>query len=278
MNGRSFWFALVVCATTGAGFAQDVSSRPGDPGEPRRSAQSSLEGSLENSLQSSLGLILGSLDALYPAFYPARYPVPYSTPTGTAEIMPRARTENGVYSGFTVGMADTWQSGLAYMFVTSPSGSFPIRQNPGVRVSYDDSRLWATSLPSFKGLQPSATVGFGTNEWLNGTEDKGIYLQLGIRPGYELKLPGGHPVVASLPVTVGLRSDYYESSGGGSSGFGYLDIGFAVSTPLSLAPERSGSWGVTASVNFLFLGDGQEALNGGDDLEVIGSITFGFDF
>jgi len=211
-------------------------------------------------------VILGSLDALYP------------DPTGTAEKTSLNRREDSAYSSLTVGMADNWRSGLAYMFLSSPTRSFPVRENAGVRVSYDDSGLWSTSLPSFTGLQPSATVGFETNEYRRGATDAGIYLQLGITPGYELRLPGDHPVVASMPVTLGIGSDYGDFARSSGSGFGYLDVGLAVSTPLSLLTEHFGSWGVTASVNFLFLGEGQEALNGGDDFEVIGSITFGFDF
>jgi len=81
-----------------------------------------------------------------------------------------------------------------------------------------------------------------------------------------------------LPVTLGFGSDYDDLAIGSSQMFGYLNVGLALSTPLSLIPERFGSWGVTASVDFLFLGGNQEAHNGGDDFEVIGSITFGFDF
>lgn len=271
MQGWSLWFGLVLCALAGGVVSQEARLRlVNDQEEPRAFGTFSASSSLEHPLEA----ILGSLDVLDPALDPALDPVP----TVTTQTTPLIRREDGVYSGLTVGLADNWQSGLAYMFLTSPSRTFPNRENPGVRVSYDDSRMWSSSFPSFKGLQPSATVGFETSEYLRRAADTGVYLQVGIKPGYELKLPGDHPLVASLPVTLGLGSDYNEFARTSNRGFGYLDVGLAVSTPLSLLPERFGSWGVTAAVNFLFLSAGQEALNGGDDFEVIGSITFGFDF
>lgn len=215
------------------------------------------------SKNTSLDAVLGSLDALGAGF------------------SLRMPGQEAVDSRLTVGMADSWQSGLAYRVLSCPHGSFPTRENAGVRIAYDDSRLWGTSFPSFTGLRPSATMGFETNDrWRDARAalDRGVYLQFGISPGYELQLPGKHPVVASLPVTLGLNSMYDEFARSTTPGFGYLDIGLTVSTPLSARSKHAGSWGLTAGVNFVFLGEGREAINGGDDFDVMASITLGFEF
>ncbi|MHC4516067.1 MAG: hypothetical protein ACYTGW_04000 [Planctomycetota bacterium] len=243
-----------MCTITGAGFSQQA-------------VESSDTGSGDT--LSALDFLLGGID------------VPYAEPVASDDLAlppPRAWDANDLSAGFTVEAAHRWQLGLAYTILTSPDGSFPAREDAGVCVSYDDSRFWAGSFPNFKGLQPCATVAFDRPDQVDGRSDKGIYLQVGINPGYEFTIAGDHPVVASLPVTLGLGADYDELALGSSQMFGYLNIGFALSTPLSLIPKRFGSWGVTTSVDFLFLGDGQEARNGGDDFEVIGSITFGFEF
>jgi hypothetical protein len=248
MSWRCFWWALVACVCC-SGIARAQGHQDDTP--------------LTDPLERSLDVMRGSLDALRPSY-----------PTF---LMPR---QESVESRFTVGMADNWESGLAYRFVSCPRGSFPSRENAGLRFSYDDSRFWETSFPSFTGLQPSATMGFEANDRWRRPMDTGLFLQLGIRPGYELELPGRHPVVASLPVTLGLNSEYDELARTRTSnpGFGFLDIGLAVSTPLSARSKHGSSWGLTAGVNFLFLGEGREVLNGGDDFEVIGSITLGFEF
>jgi hypothetical protein len=239
---------------TGAGFSQQA-------------VESSDTGS--DDTLSSLDFLFGSIDGLHVR----------PTDSGGLELPPpRAWNANDLSAGFNVEAAHRWQLGLAYTLLTSPDGSFPARKDAGVCFSYDDSRFWAGSFPNFKGLQPCATVAFDRHDEVDGRSDKGIYLQVGINPGYEFTLAGDHPIVASLPVTLGFGSDYDDLAIGSSQMFGYLNVGLALSTPLSLIPERFGSWGVTASVDFLFLGGNQEAHNGGDDFEVIGSITFGFDF
>ncbi len=219
---------------------------------------------------SSVGLSFGAFNALY------------SGATGTAGTgirWPSAWNENDIYAGLDVGIADNWQLRLAYTTFTSPSlKSFSRRKDAGVSVTYDDAGLWNEFLPSFTGLRPSATLALELREEPDGGLDKGVYFQLGINPGYEFKLAGDHPVIASVPITLGYGSDYYDLASSRENPFGYLDIGLALTTQLSLVPKDYGSWAVTASVGCMFLGDGPESRHGGDDIEVMASITFGIDF
>ena len=84
--------------------------------------------------------------------------------------------------------------------------------------------------------------------------------------------------MASVPITLGFGTDYYDLATSREDAFGYLDIGLALTTPLSFGHEDFGGWAVTASVGCLFLSDGPGSRHGGDDFEVMASISVGLDF
>jgi hypothetical protein len=108
----------------------------------------------------------------------------------------------------------------------------------------------------------------------DGGSNKGVYLQLGVEPGFTLIESENYPVSLSFPLTLGLSlSDYYQNSTGDDDTFGYFDLGVNLSEPLSFIPADYGSWEVFVKGDFLFLGDNLEAVNDGDSFEAIG--TFG---
>ena len=47
---------------------------------------------------------------------------------------------------------------------------------------------------------------------------------------------------------------------------------------MSFLHEDFGGWAVTASIGYLFLSDGPGSRHGGDDFEVMASISFGLEF
>ena len=78
-------------------------------------------------------------------------------------------------------------------------------------------------------------------------------------------------------MTLGLSlSNYYENAldsslpSGYNDTFGFFAIGAAVSVPLNM-PAAYGSWEVTGALHLLSLGGYLEALNDGDQVQVIGS-------
>ena len=81
----------------------------------------------------------------------------------------------------------------------------------------------------------------------------------------------------AVPVKVGLSlNDYYEGISGDET-FGFLTVGGVVTVPMTSAPSRFGSWNIHGGVEFLMLGDRNEAVFG-DSSHVIGSIGIGLSY
>ena len=81
----------------------------------------------------------------------------------------------------------------------------------------------------------------------------------------------------TMPVKVGLSlSDYYEGISGDET-FGFLSVAGVVTMPFTSAPAMFGSWNIHGGVEFLMLGDRNEAVFG-DSSHVIGSIGIGLSY
>jgi hypothetical protein len=81
----------------------------------------------------------------------------------------------------------------------------------------------------------------------------------------------------TVPVKVGLSlGDYYEGLIDDEA-FGLFSIGGVVTVPFTSAPTRFGSWNIHGGVEFLMLGDRNEAVFG-DSSHVIGSIGIGLSY
>ncbi len=106
----------------------------------------------------------------------------------------------------------------------------------------------------------------------DGGANEGTYLELGIGPGYTRSR-----VSLTVPIKVGLSlSDYYEGLNGDET-FGFFSVAGVVTVPLTSAPTRFGSWNIHGGVEFLMLGDRNEAVFG-DSSHVIGSIGIGLSY
>jgi hypothetical protein len=81
-------------------------------------------------------------------------------------------------------------------------------------------------------------------------------------------------VSMTVPVKVGLS--YYDGISGDET-FGFLSVAGAVAVPFTSAPTRFGSWNIHGGVEFLMLGDRNEAVFG-DSSHVIGSIGIGLSY
>ncbi|MCZ6767222.1 MAG: hypothetical protein O7D32_09870, partial [bacterium] len=144
------------------------------------------------------------------------------------------------------------------------------------------SGLFGGESSDFSGFQPAVMLAWelhGQSDGSRGGGDEGIYLQLGIEPAFNLFDDSNHPVSTSFPVVAGFGfSDYYEDTTGSDDFLGFVQGGVSLSTPLNFIPARMGSWAVSGGVAILFLGDNLEAINGGDNSEVIVSIGLGITF
>lgn len=181
--------------------------------------------------------------------------------------------ESDLYAGFTFSRGKLSLT-ASYTFLTSPSDAFQTVQELGFTLALDDSewmRAWS--------LKPYAMVSVETGS--NGSDgpdlDKGVYLELGIAPGFSFDV-GKTPVTLTFPASVGLSlSDYYQDAGGNDDALGFAQVGAKASIPLG-EPGRLGAWTLNAGVSMLFLGDHTKAFNNGDDTEVIGAIGLQWNF
>ena len=181
---------------------------------------------------------------------------------------PKFWYESDLYAGLAVGFADLFELGFSYILYTSPNGTFTDVGEFDISLSFDDS----TWLGPFA-LSPSATLAFEVDGQADGGADEGIYLELGIEPGFSLVENDQVSVEVSVPLTLGLSlSDYYEFGTGSDDTFGYFDAGVAINVGLGLVPEDFGSLSLTVAGHFLFLGDNLETANNGDFFKAIGAI------
>jgi hypothetical protein len=129
----------------------------------------------------------------------------------------------------------------------------------------------------FVGFAPSAAIAFETHNSAFGPEE-GIYLELGIAPTFMFFADGTFKDLSiATPVTVGLSIDDYYETATDNDTFGFVSAGLVGSMPLPV-PADYGAWTLSAGVQVLFLGDNLEALNNGDDTEIIGTLSLGVSY
>jgi hypothetical protein len=171
---------------------------------------------------------------------------------------------------FTLG-ATLWENvtlGLTYTAYTSPNDSFRTVQELAFGVSLNDSK-W---LGAFA-LNPSLLVAGEVSGQADAGSARGVYLQLGVNPGYTLAPKSDYPLTISLPVTLGLSgSDYYEFGTTQNPTFGYVQFGPVFSVALGFVPKSFGTWTVKGAAEFLFLGETLKPLNDNDVFKPIGRI------
>lgn len=163
---------------------------------------------------------------------------------------------------------------LAYTSYASPNDAFTSVEEFSLSFAYDDANLWGGTFA----LAPYLTLALETGDGqADGGADQGLFLAVGIEPSHTWENSPLGDVTFSLPIEAGFSlDDYYEGAAGDES-FGYLTAGIAASLPLP-APAGFGSWSLHAGVDFLLLGDSNEALNNNDDSEVIAHAGVTFEF
>ena len=183
-------------------------------------------------------------------------------------VDPKFWYESDLY--FTLA-ATLWENvtiGLTYTAYTSPNDSFRAVQELALGVSLNDSK-W---LGAFA-LNPSLLVAGEVDGQADAGRAHGVYLQLGLNPGYTLAPKSAYPLTISLPVTLGLSgSNYYEFGTTRNPGFGYVQFGPVFSVPVAFIPKSYGTWTVKGAVEFLFLGETLKPLNDNDVFKPIGRI------
>lgn len=188
---------------------------------------------------------------------------------GAGASDPKGWYEADVYATLAVELFKSLTFTTTWTAYTSPNNVFETVQEVAFGLALADAE-W---LGPFA-LNPYVLVAAETSGQADAGRHRGVYMEVGVTPGFGLFADGPVPLNVSFPVKVGLSlSDYYEFGTGHDSTFGFASGGIALAVPLTFVPKPFGAWEARSSVTFLGLGHQLRKLNDGDRFEVIG--TFG---
>ena len=153
-----------------------------------------------------------------------------------------------------------------YVVRHSPNGVFSTTEELQFLAEWDDSSRWEDS--EFGGLHPSVDLSFELTGGSDAGNDLGTYLGLSAR--HSFVLDDFTTIVA--PVTFGFSlGGYYENAAGTNNSFGFLSLGL-MGEMTEVLPAQYGPWVLTGGLEFLFLGNNAETINGNDGFEAILSL------
>jgi hypothetical protein len=176
--------------------------------------------------------------------------------------------ESDAYGGFKFSLLSKLETKLLYIAYTYPNGAFNTVQEVDAIFSLNDKDWLGTFA-----LYPTLTIAGEIDNTALGV-DKGWYYELGARPSFTLNNSETYPVSLSVPLTVGLGSNYFDLGPGEDDFFGYFRGGLIFGVPLAFIPADYGTWSVSAGAYIYTFGNNLETVNEGDDPWVVG--TWGF--
>jgi hypothetical protein len=174
--------------------------------------------------------------------------------------------ESDFYATFGLGFGKGTSVGVTYTAYNSPNNGFLPVKEVSFKVAIDDSALGRAS------VKPYAIIARELEGQADGGDAEGTYLELGVAPGFARSR-----LSLAVPVRLGLSvSNYYEGANGDER-FGFVSVAGVVAVPLSSMSSRFGTWNVHGGVEFVSLGDRNEAILGARS-KVIGSIGIGLSY
>jgi len=187
--------------------------------------------------------------------------------------------EQDIYAGVTLDLQSDLTAEVVFVYREDPDVGGNWSDEVDITVAYDDSAFWEGTLdiPGFNGLQPHFMVAIETDGASDAGGGNDVYYELGIEPSMTVLESEDWPVTLSVPMVLAFGDNYYEYVNNAGNlddeTFGYFSVGLVASVPLNFVPADMGAWEAHAGVEFLFLGDGAEALNSSvDDTEIIGTV------
>jgi hypothetical protein len=176
--------------------------------------------------------------------------------------------ESDFYATLGFGFGGGTSVGVTYTAYTSPNGLFSSVKELGFKFAVDDSGYLGGAA-----VKPYVLVAKELDEdsgQADGGLELGTYLELGVAPGYTAPR-----FSVAVPVKVGLSlADYYEGAAGDER-FGFFSLAGIVTVPFTAAPTKLGTWNVHGGVEYLRLGDRNQAFG---ENQVVGSIGIGFSY
>lgn len=176
--------------------------------------------------------------------------------------------EADVYAKLSATWWEVLTTGVTYTYYTSPNGGFTSYADVGLFANLSDTK-W---LGAFA-LNPSLLFAFETKgEALVADGKKGIYMGIGLAPGYTFFEDSKVPVNVSLPITFGFSVKDYYTVNGQNQTFGYFSGGPLITMPLKFIPASFGQWALKGGVQFLELNSNLKTVNFNDGFVPIGSV------
>ena len=164
---------------------------------------------------------------------------------------------------------------VMYIEFISPNNAFGTAHNLQFKLSYNDSD---SKIP----LSPYAIVFVELAGKAGTGTDEGVYIELGISPGFELSKDMGLKV--NFPIYVGLGlSDFYGDADGDDQFFGYAAAGAVLSMPIKFLNDGGfGTWTLSAGGYFYYFGDGvkdaNKAIGTDTEYDFMGQVAIGVSF
>lgn len=190
--------------------------------------------------------------------------------TGADTGSPKWWFEANLYGRLSALWWNVLTTAVTYTYYDSPNDSLDTKSDATVNFSLDDS----TWLGAFA-LQPSLTFAFQTHgQFVASADDDGIFMALGLAPGYTFFKESKLPVNLSVPLTFGFSlRHYYTLPGGEDDTWGYFQFGPVLTAPLNFIPKTFGQWTLKAGVEFLELGNNLKQINGlSDSFQTVGRV------
>jgi hypothetical protein len=175
--------------------------------------------------------------------------------------------ESDFYATAAFGFGAGMNVGVTYTAYTSPNQSFNTVKEVSFKFSLDDSGALGRAA-----VKPYVLVARELEGQADGGAEEGTYLELGVAPAF-----GASRGTLAIPVRLGLSlGDYYEGVNGDER-FGFVSVAGLVTLPFSSMPTKFGRWTIHGGVEFVRLGDRNEAILG-ERSKVIGSIGLGLSY
>ena len=168
--------------------------------------------------------------------------------------------------------------GLTYTAYMSPAEDvgdvdvyFKTIHELAIKLGFDDSGALGKAA-----LKPYALVAFELGDGqadLGPSDEKGVYVELGVAPGYS-----GDKASVTFPVKIGLSAkDYYKFPGfADDSKFGFFSVGGIVTVPIN------SNWNVHGGGELQMFGDNLKVVNRSfddtDDKKAMGIVSIGVGF
>jgi hypothetical protein len=183
--------------------------------------------------------------------------------------------ESDFYATLGVGFGGGTTFGVTYTAYNSPNGMFSTVKEVAFKFAVDDSgylKGWAVKpyvLVAREFGRDEVDVVSGAGQADAGSA-LGTYMELGLAPGFSML-----GIAVAVPLKVGLSLDNYYEGVDGDERFGFFSLAGIATVPLTKEPTRFGTWNVHGGVEYLRLGDRNQAFG---ENQVIGSIGIGFSY